>query len=231
MHVPHMNSSIPFSPLWSGITDSSLRPTLMCVVDGSGYRPATASELTRATVSGDIQITGVVTVNSVGITGRNGNILDVFTSNGVGNLPTVTTQSGFWRVGITGAGGLGADVVSISGRNAIAVFLQSGSTGGGSSIAPKPTTQGVYAIDITGTNFDNYASVSTLGSGASVTMMSVEPDSRNTFPVYYSFSGTATTGQAWELRGERTIEVNSTRDIFWSSASGTQRVMIHFQNF
>lgn len=185
------SSTDPFGPVWSGFSDSSLRPTLLIARDGSGYRPVLVSELNAS-----VSISGLtVAVDAVGISGSNGATLDV---------------------------------ISIGGVNGLAVTMPSGVQ----TQPDLPISHGVYGIDLTGVGvFSNYASVSPLASGANVTILSVEPDSSNSRPVWYAFSGTASTGQAWEMRGDRTFELASNRVLFFAQATGNQRVMVHFQTY
>lgn len=225
MHSPLMNGSTPFSPVWSGISDSSIRPTLICIKDagGSGYRPASPSDFGgSATISGSVAVTGVVAVDAVGITGRNGLVLDIFTANSLGQLPVLATQSGTWNV--SAQNGLGVNAAQSGNWNV-------GITGTVPTKAGLPISQNVYAINLTGNAvFSNYASVIPNVNGNPISL-SVEPDSDNNFKVYYSFSGTATTGQAWELRGDKTFELSSTTGIFFAQASGGNRIMVHYQQY
>lgn len=204
MHFPQIFSTTPFNPIWSGIGDSILRPNLMVVRDGSGYRPLDSSAF-NIVFSGGVSITGVVSVDAVGITGKNGVVMDV---------------------------------QSVSGFGAIPVFLASGSLGSSSAPvavqATKPSLPNsfqVYAISLTGSGvFSNYASSIPNVTGNPVTF-SVEPSSNNTDTVYYSFSGTASTGNAFELRGDKTFYVSATTGVFFaqSTSGGFNKVMIHIE--
>ena len=93
-----------------------------------------------------------------------------------------------------------------------------------------PLSQGTYGLNVTGITFSNYTGVAPEISGTRVSI-SMEPHSQNTQPVYYAFSGTATTGNAWELRGDRTVEVSTNTEIFFASQSGIQKVMVHYRVF
>lgn len=223
MHSPLMNSSVPFSPIWSGTTDSTLRPTLICIKDGSGYRPAIQSDFGGSTtITGGVNVTGVVAVDAVGITGRNGLVLDVFTANSLGQLAVLATQSGTWNVNTQN--GVGVNAAQSGNWNV-------GLTGNSATKPGLPLSQQTYAINLTGTAvFSNYTSVIPNVNGNPI-MLSVEPDSDNNFKVYYAFSGTASTGQAWELRGDKTFELSSTTGIFFAQSQGSNRVMIHYQQY
>lgn len=136
-------------------------------------------------------------------------------------------------VGITGESAIPLNVVAVSGFNAIPVFIVSGSTGGGgsSSTPAMPTSFGVYAISLTGNAvFSNYDSIIPIVDGSPI-VLSVEPDSENTDKIYYAFSGTATTGNAWEIRGDKVFEVFSTTGVFFAQATGLNRVMVHYQQY
>ncbi len=206
MRQPLVSSTDIYHPIWTGAADLSLRPTMMVVRDGSGFRPVDASELFRASISGQVSVTGIVTVDAVGITGN---------------------------------GGVALDVVNVSGFNAVPVFIVSGGAGGGSSSVNFPAVQatkpalplnyGTYGINLTGIGvFGNYSTIipNVTGNPLSLT---VEPDSDNGGKVYYAFSGTASTGQAFELRGDKPFDVSGTTSIFFAQVSSGNRVMVHFQ--
>jgi hypothetical protein len=262
MHQPQIFSSQAYDLHWSGIADSALRPALMVAMqeDGSGYRPVLASELFKSSVSGSVNVTGVVAVDAVGITGQNGLGVDVIPVNGLNSLVAVISsgvvvtsgnitvgnvaagQSGSWIVGVTGANGLPINPTLVSGFNAIPVFLASGGLGGGSSsstvtniVAIKPALPSVsnvtYAINITGNGtFSNYFDQIPLITGSPVTL-SIEPDSNNSDPIYIAFSGTATTGNAYELRGDKSIDVSGTAAVYFAQATGSNRVMVLVQAY
>lgn len=239
MKNPLVSSTDRVHPLWSGTTDYTLRPTMMVVRDVSGFRPVDASELFRADISGTVSVTGIVAVDAVGITGQNGVIFDVIPNvNGRSAISVLSTQSGNWQVGVTGSNGLSINPFLVSGFNAIPVFLASGSLGSaGGSSAPAvqatkpalPNNYGTYGINLTGIGvFSNYSTIipNVTGNPLSLT---VEPDSDNGGKVYYAFSGTASTGQAYELRGDKPFDVSGTTSIFFAQVSSGNRVMVHFQ--
>lgn len=201
MRNPLVSSTDRVHPLWSGAADYNLRPIMMVAREGSGFRPVDISDFgTSASISGTVSITGIVAVDGVGITGANG---------------------------------LSVNVISASGFNAFPVIIASG------SFPTAPSTQGIkpalpsnyftYGINLTGTgSFSNYSSLIPNINGNPVNM-SVEPDSDNVDKVWYAFSGTSSTGQAFELRGDKTFEVSGTTSLFLAQASSGNRVMIHCQ--
>jgi len=94
-----------------------------------------------------------------------------------------------------------------------------------------PVSQGTYGISLTGTgSFSNYSSSIPTATGA-VVSLSVEPHSDNNDIIYYAFSGNATTGNAWEIRGDRTFEIVNNSSLFFAQRTSGQIVMVHFQTF
>lgn len=260
-------SSSPYT--WSGLSDASIRPTLIAIQTSSGtFRPATTDdfgvslEMSGITLKmgAEVGVTGnsglgldvlsylgynavpVVIVSGgaggggtsfpqVGITGSSGLAVNVVNAGGLNSFAVAITSgmsssTSFPQVGITGSNGLAASILSTNGVNALAVFNPSGD-----SVKPSiPPTQGTYAIPLTGIGvFGNYSSTITNVNGT--VSISIETDSLNTDRVYYAFSGTATTGQAWELRGDKGFELSSTTGIFFAQATSGQRVMVHFQSY
>lgn len=383
-----MPSGDPFSPTWSGFADAGLRPTLLVIKQGSGFRPASSSDFTGATITGTVSGNFTNNVTKVGVTGANGTALDIVAVSGFNSLPVfissgnisstssnpvlqvgitgltgtgldiinasgyraipvviasgnftssvsnpvlqvgitgltgtgldIVNASGYraipvilasgsisasisnnvTRVGITGSNGLSADIATVSGYQAIPVFIVSGQGAGGgasstmvqgvsgsgvsgnmpnpvlggslvdfstaslndntltvlrSDIAgnlwvalanslsdlvdsmatrPKLPNQNItYSIPLTGVGvFSNYSSSIPALTG-NVIVMSLQPHSSNNQSIYYSFSGTASTGNSWEIRGDRTIEVDSNTNVFFAQATGNQIVNVHVQVF
>jgi hypothetical protein len=80
----------PFDYLWSGISDTSLRPVLIVGRDGSGFRPINISELGGSGSGGG---GGSTTTNGqVGITGANGLPLSTVPFNGFNAIPVIITS-------------------------------------------------------------------------------------------------------------------------------------------
>lgn len=172
MHQPLCFSSNPFTPIWSGVSSTTLLPSLICIKDGSGYRPATTTDFAGGgggLVSGTVSISGIVPIS-------------------------------------------GAFGVAITGTTTVKAAL--------------PFTSFTYAINITGANiFSNYASQIPNVNGNPLSL-SIVPDSTNSDRVFIAYSGGATTGNAFELRGDKSVEVGSTTGIFFGQDTGTNRVMI-----
>lgn len=90
MHKPFASSSDPFHPIWSGLADYNVRPTLLVARDGSGFRPVDISDLGGSGNSGTG--TNTTTNGQVGITGSNGLAASVVTFNGLNAIPVVITS-------------------------------------------------------------------------------------------------------------------------------------------
>lgn len=139
------------------------------------------------------------------------------------------------EVGITGRDGTPMDVRTVSGFNAIPVFIVSGGAGGGgggsSSLTPVvPVDQATYSFPlISGSTFSNY--IGSVPNINGIVSVSVEPDSANSDPIYYAFSPAATTGTAWEIRGDRTFEVSGTTAVYFGAITSTDRVRVHYSKY
>lgn len=202
-------------------------------------------------ISGNIVISsGFISVDAVGISGVSGVALDILNSGGFKSALVLSQglrASGFTGVPFPTVGGtiVKSNVSGIYPDNTVQPFLSDQFGNMFISLATSlshlidsmstrpvaPLTKGVYGLSLTGVGvFDSYSGITPLIIG-NVVSLSIEPDSSNTDKVFYSFSGTATTGQAWELRGERTFEISSNREVFIAQASSGQRVMFHFQTF
>lgn len=183
----------------------------------------------------------------IGITGSNAVAADVFNVSGFNAIPVIIASGGLGssssssqpQVGISGfvsgfmlpvsgavmiksSANVTLSITPYNNVNAMPVVVLSGAQ------PTPPSMQGAYAITVTGSNFSNYASVVPNVDG--YLSMSFETASTNTGPIWYSFSGGATTGNAWELRGDRTFSMLSTTGIFFGSKN-TQTVMVHYQKY
>lgn len=206
--------------------------------------------------SGNISSTSSNPVTRVGITGTNG-VSSVVDSSG--RLVVLAAQSGAFQVqGVSGSGVTGnmpnpvlggawvnpiTSGIALPGNTLQALQLDTSGnlwvnlgtalTNTIDSIATSPKTplvNTVYQLVLTGVGvFNNYTSIVPNLTGS--LSMSVEPHSSNNQPIYYSFSGGAVTGQAWELRGDRTFELNETTGVFFAQATGSQIVCFHVQTF
>jgi len=212
--------------------------TVSNVSSANGYN-ALAVFVASGGSAGMVGISGedaqVVTVIATGeITGVAANVQGVKNTGYVGAMPLPVLAGAITNIDISGtyfSGALNAQQSDLYGN--IWVSLGTALSHLVDSIATRkqlPTAQDVYSIDVTGTGFSNYTGVIPLLSGTSVSL-SMEPHSENTGSLYYAFDSGATTGNSWELVGERTIEVFGTADVFFASQTGTQRVMLHYAQF
>jgi hypothetical protein len=226
---------------WSSLDDSSLRPSLLVLRDGSNYRVANPVDFGSG-AGGSSSI--------VGISGSNGTTLNILSSGGFNNL--VGMVQGIVPSGFSGtlphpliAGG----VINTSGTGSFTnnTVQHSQLDGFGNnwvslgtalselvdSIATRPLaplSNGTYGINITGTGvFSNYSGTIPTVVGNSV-RLSIESDNSNNGPVYYSFSSSAVTGDAFKIQDVRTFETTSNLNVFFAQTTGAQRVMVHYQS-
>lgn len=165
-----VNTTDKFTFIFSGLADLELKPTLMCIKDGSGFRPGTTSDF-----GGSVS----VSVGAVGISGANGSSAAVITGAAIPNSLAVAITSGtinatnnVTSVGVTGQNGASAQVLTGVGVTAsLAVAITSGTINATNNVTQVGISgaNGAAGVILTGVGTPNSQAVAITSGNVGVT--------------------------------------------------------------